>query len=180
MTLAEALPPADDSDDRRRRELDESFRLFVQEQYPVLLKFLQRQCFDSHLAEDALHEALIVAMGKWAVVSTHDQPLYWVRKTAWHKLLTLQSRQRWRTQVPLEQIPQDVAQPADPHEAEAVLRAVLSRLPYLQRAVLALVMEGESDEEIARQLSLAVSTVRTYKCEARKRYRAMLRDGGPA
>lgn len=179
MTLAEALPPADGDDDRRR-ELDESFRRFVQEQYSILLKFLQRQCFDTHLAEDALHEALIVAMGKWEVVSAHDQPLYWVRKTAWHKLQTLQSRQRWRTQVPLEQMPHDVIQPVGPHEAEAVLRVVLSRLPYLQRAVLALVMEGESDDDIARQLSLAVSTVRTYKCEARKRYREMLRDGGSA
>src|SRR3954471_18519056 len=162
MTLAPAIY-YDDDDQRRRAELKESLARFVSDNYSNVLQFLLRQCFDRHLAEDALHEALIVTMDKWAVVSTHEKPLYWVRRTAWHKLLTLHDQQRWRDIVPLEHVPYEIVEPATPHEAEMLLQQVLAHLPLQQRAVLALMVEGNSDIEIALQLGLAVTTVRTYK-----------------
>jgi len=86
---------------------------------------------DVDLAEDALQEALIVAMGKWDVVSRHEQPLYWVRKTAWHKLLNLQSRQRWKDQVPLDEIPERLETEPSESEGFVPLSADLSLTPQL-------------------------------------------------
>lgn len=178
MTLARLLHSDDGGAQRRRAELDDSFVRFLRENYSKILKFLLRQCFDPHLAEDALHEALIVTMDKWEIVSKHEKPVYWVNKTAWHKLLTLHDRQRWKETVPLEGVLEEVAEPASSHEAEMVLRQLLSQLPLQQRAVLALMVEGDSDEQIALQLGLAVTTVRTYKSEVRKRYRELFQSGG--
>jgi RNA polymerase sigma-70 factor (ECF subfamily) len=175
MTLAPALQPDDDGDQYRRAELDASLDRFVQENYTRVLRFLLRQCFDQHLAEDALHEALIVTMDKWETVSRHERPLYWVRRTAWHKLLTLHDRQKWHDTVPLESIPEELVEPTGSHEAEMMLQHVLSRLPLQHRAVLALMVEGDTDEQIALQLGLAVTTVRTYKSEVRKKYRELSR-----
>jgi RNA polymerase sigma-70 factor, ECF subfamily len=179
MTLAEVYTPADDGDDRRA-ELEESFRLFLQDAYPKLRKFLLRLCFDSYLAEDALQEALIVAMARWESIRTHEEPITWVKKIAWHKLLTLDDKQQWKKQVPLDLTMPDPGEPSGPLEAAELLRQVLARLPYRQRAVFALMIEGDEDEQIADQLGLALTTVRTYKCEARKLYREMFRDGGAA
>jgi RNA polymerase sigma factor (sigma-70 family) len=181
MTLAGALQPEDDGALRRAAELDDSFVQFLGENYSKILRYLVWQCFDRHLAEDALHEALIVTMDKWDIVSTHERPLYWVRQTAWHKLLTLHDRQKWNDVVPLENVPDDVVEPTSSYEAEMVLRQVLSQLPIQQRAVLALMVDGDSDEQIALQLGLAVTTVRTYKSEVRKKYRELFQssdDGG--
>jgi RNA polymerase sigma factor (sigma-70 family) len=179
MTLAQALSPEDDDGDRQG-ELEESFRIFVQEHYPTLRTFLLRNCFDTYLAEDALQEALIVAMEKWDVISGRWKPLYWVRKIAWHKLQTLDDKQQWKKQVPLETIPHYATEPGSPLEAEDVLRLVLGQLPYRQRAVMALMREGDTDEQIAHQLGLALTTVRTYKSEVRKKYREMFNDDGGA
>jgi len=177
MTSARALRSDDSGAQRRSVELDGSFVRFLRDNYSKILKFLLRQCFDPHLAEDALREALIVAMDKWEIVSKHEKPVYWVNKTAWHKLLTLHDRQKWKDTVPLENVEDEVVEPASSHEAEMVLRHLLSRLPLQQRAVLALMVEGDSDEQIALQLGLAVTTVRTHKSEVRKKYRELFQSG---
>lgn len=175
MTLAHAFQP-DDEDSDRRADLHESLSQFVRDNHSKLLKFLVRQCFDHDLAEDALQEALIVTMAKWEVVSKHEKPLYWVRKTAWHKFLTLNDTHKRAATVPLDKVP-EFPEPAGVHEAEMQLRYVLGQLPLGHRAVLALMVERETDEQIALQLGLAVTTVRTYKSEIRKKYRELLSDG---
>lgn len=177
MSTAFAVEPADE-EHRRRRDLERSFESFLGAHYSPMLRFLLRQCFDRHLAEDALQEALIVAMDRWESVSRHDKPHYWVRRVAWYKLLNLHDRQGWKETVTLDGLPGDVAEPATSHEAEMVLRHTLSQLPYQHRAVLALMVDGDTDEEIALQLGLAVTTVRTYKSEVRKRYRELFRSDG--
>lgn len=173
MTASARAFLPEDEEARRAAALEESFLRFLAEHYTSILEFLLRQCFDRHLAEDAMQEAMIVAMQEWAVVSTHEKPLYWVRKIAWHKLLTLDGRQKWRDHVPLQDALPGATGLASSHEAEAVLRQLLSRLPYRQRAVLALMIEGDTDTQIAEQLGLALTTVRIYKCEVRKRYREL-------
>src|SRR5690242_17690791 len=109
MSVALALPPGDDGE--QRRTTDRSFERFLTEHYTSLKRFLLRQCFDAHLAEDALQEALIVAMDKWETVSRHEKPIYWVRKVAWHKLQTLHDRQKWKDTVPLENVADAVVEP---------------------------------------------------------------------
>ncbi|WP_203925727.1 hypothetical protein [Virgisporangium ochraceum] len=58
MTLPQPLPAPAGS------EPDESFVRFVRENSSTILRYLTRVCFDPHLAEDALQEALTVAMSK--------------------------------------------------------------------------------------------------------------------
>lgn len=169
---AGALQPDDDG--RIRREPpDESLVRFIQANDGRIKKFLQRACDDPGLVEDAFQEALIVAHAKWDVVKTHKNPLSWVRKTAYYKLLSsLQTRRR--EVVGLEEhdsVP--IADPSNEWEAEIVLRELMRRLPTRQRAVLALAAEGCDDEEIGQQLGLAVATVRTYKSAARRKLKKL-------
>jgi PAS domain S-box-containing protein len=158
VTAVRAVVPAEDDPQRRQAELEESFVDFIEVNYPKIELFLLRQSTDRPLVEVVLQEALITAMAHWARVSQHDKPLYWVRKTAWHKLMNLldgrKSADTARPEPP-------VATPTTPQEA----RELLVRLPRRQRSVLALAADGVADHDIAKQLDLAVTTVRTYKSQ---------------
>jgi PAS domain S-box-containing protein len=153
MTAVRAVMPAEDDAQRRQAELEESFVDFIEVNYPTIELFLLRQCTDRPLVEEALQEALVTAMAHWARVSQHGKPLSWVRKTAWHKLMNLLDQQK-------------SPDPAPP--AETVLQRLLAELPVRQRSVLALAADGVPAEEIAKQLDLAVTTVRTYTSAARE------------
>ncbi|GAA1844332.1 RNA polymerase sigma factor [Asanoa iriomotensis] len=177
MSVALALPPGDDG--ARRRTTDRSFEQFLSENYTALERFLQRQCFDPHLAEDALHEALIVALDKWETVSRHEKPLYWVRKVAWYKLQTLHDRQKWKDTVPLENVADDVVEPRTAHEVERLVLHTARLLPAQHRAVFALMLEGDTDQQIALQLGLGEKTVATYKATVRRMFREQLSEGAP-
>ncbi|MEV6343816.1 EAL domain-containing protein [Actinoplanes sp. NPDC051851] len=158
MSLAEVFPPPEERPESLR-DPHESFTLFLSGNYSRILLFLLRQCLDRTLAEEALHEALIVALDKWPIVERHQRPLYWVRRTAWHKLLKSQGPSGW---------------PGGGYEAEDALR----QLPYRQRAVLALMLEDDNDQQIALQLGLAVTTVATYRAEVRRKAADLLDRAG--
>jgi RNA polymerase sigma factor (sigma-70 family) len=176
MSAVPALQPEEQS--WADQELRSSYETFLHQNYTALLQFLQRQCFDPRLAEDALQEALIVTMHKWEIVSGHDKPLFWVRRTAWLQMLQLQRRSGWKDTVALDEGRIEVVEPASAYEVEMLLRHVLRQLPVQQRAVLALMVEGDTTEEIALQLGLAVTTVRTYKAEVRRKYKELYQGGG--
>lgn len=175
MTPARALQP---NDFGRDDELDESLVTFVEEHYPGLLRFLERLCFDAYLAEEALQEALIVAINKWPVVSKYDQPVFWVRKTARNKLRRLRANVAKEDLVSLAAVEHGLEEPKSAYEAEMVVRQALRQLPEQKRAVLALMMEGDRDEMIAEQLGLALTTVRTYKHEIRKKCQELFESKG--
>ena len=167
----------DDDAQRRQHGLDESLVQFIQANETRIKWFLQRICDDSGLVEDAFQEALIVARAKWEVVSRHVQPLFWVRKTAWYKLLTLLDS--GRDVGGLAEIePEPIGDPSAQWEAEQMLRQLLSRLPARQRAALALAMDGCDDMEIAHQLGLALTTVRSYKVTARRKLKELTEEAG--
>ena len=169
---ARAFRPDDGGNDRHH-PADESLVRFIQANEGQIKKFLQRACDDPGLVEDAFQEALIVTHAKWHVVKNHEQPLWWVRKTAYYKLLS-SLRTREREVVGLDEHGfAPIADPSNQWEAEVVLRELLSRLPTRQRAVLALAADGCDDEEIGQQLGLAVTTVRTYKSAARRKLKKL-------
>jgi len=162
----------DDEAPRQQHELDESLVQFIQANEAHVKLFLQRVCDDPGLVEDALSEALIVARAKWEIVSQHEQPLFWVRKTAWYKLLTL--LECGRDELEPEALePEPMADPSPRWEAELMLRQLLRRLPARQRAALALAADGCDDTEIAQQLGLARTTVGRYKATARKKLKEL-------
>jgi RNA polymerase sigma factor (sigma-70 family) len=174
MTAVTAHAFAPDDDGRSRPDADdESLVQFIRANDGQIKKFLQRTCDDPGLVEDAFQEALIVTHAQWHVVKHHEQPLLWVRKTANYKLLNLLRARRLEVVGLDEHAPAPIADPSNQWEAELVLRELLRRLPTRQRAALALAADGCDDDEIARQLGLAVKTVRTYKSAARRKLKEL-------
>ena len=156
---------------RRRSALDTSFEVFFRENYPRIERFLWRLCADRSLVDDAVQEAFIVAQHKWEFVAQHQRPLIWVRKTALHKLMQLQKRQSRHSAAPLDTVrPEHLAEPTGAREAQQTLLYLLRQLPARPAMVLALVVDGSTDEEIALELDLTINTVRAYKAQARKRF----------
>jgi len=175
-SAARALSPADGAR-RRNDELHESLVRFIQANDRPIKRFLQRVCNDPGLVEDAFQEALIVALAEWDVVSQHERPILWVRKAAWYKLQEL--RRSRREVVGLDEAaPAPLTDPSTQWEAEEMLQHLLRRLPPRQRAVLALAADGCDDEEICRQLGLALTTVRTYKSAARTKFKELAEEAG--
>ena len=164
--------PAEDEAARRQAELDESLTRFIQENHKLIERFLRRLCADRALVEDALQEALITTCAKWEIVSQHDQPLFWVRKTAWHKLMALQESGRGTVRLD-DVLPEALVEPTNPWEAQLMVQYLLRRLPARQAAVLALAADGNTDEEICLQLDLALTTVRSYKAAARRKLKEL-------
>lgn len=163
---------------RRQAELDASFDAFFTDCYLRIERFLRGVCADRGLVEDATQEAFIIAREKWAVVSQFDAPLMWVRKTARYRLRDLWREQTRHAGVSIDAVPQQLLiEPTCPREAEEALLDLLRRLPPRQAAVFALAHDGYSDEEIGWELDLAVSTVRSYKAEARRRLKRLAEDG---
>jgi RNA polymerase sigma-70 factor (ECF subfamily) len=166
-----AVPTNDDAQ-RRQTQLDESFTMFIRENYTVIQRFLLGVCSDPELVEDALQEALITTRAKWEDVSQFEKPLFWVRKTAWYKLLGLQKDSR--ATMRLDDVsPEAFAEPTSPREAQLMVQSLLRQLPQRQAAVIALAADGHTDEEICQQLDLAQTTVRTYKAAARRKLREL-------
>lgn len=176
MSASTARQLPDDEAERRPVPTDESLVRFIQDNQGQIKRFLQRVCDDPGLVEDAFQEALIVAHAQWEVVKHHQQPLLWVRKTAWYKLLRMLQSRRLEVVGLDETDPAPLAAPEDPWEAEFILRDLLRRLPTRQRAALALAADGCPDEEICEQLGLALTTVRTYKSAARRKLKELSED----
>ena len=166
-STAAAVPPGDDGHSRWN---DEFIRL-VQANAPRIKQFLERvhAGADAGLVEDALQDALIVAFDKWDVVSTHENPLGWVYKTAYFKLRRMVD-ERSREDVGLGTCePPSSTDPANEWESEAMLRWLLSQLPTRQRAVLAMAADGFEDDEISETLGIAISSIRNYRTVARRK-----------
>jgi RNA polymerase sigma-70 factor (ECF subfamily) len=170
---------ADDGVALCQTELDASYEEFFRDAHPRVMRFLGHLCSDRTLVEDAAQEAFITALDKWPLVSQHQHPLLWVRKTAKHKLMHLQKRQSKRMAAPLDEVrPGFLTEPLDPREAQLVLTHLLRQLPPRQAEVLALAADGSTDEEIRQELALTINTVRAYKAAARKKLAELARQNG--
>jgi RNA polymerase sigma-70 factor (ECF subfamily) len=175
---ARAAFPVDD-DQRHQAALDASFEEFFRESYPKIERFLWRLCNDRHLVDDAVQEAFITAQAKWEFVAQHEQPLFWVRKTARHKLMQKLEQTRSRAGVRLDDVPPErFTEPSDAREAQLSVLYLMRQLPGRQAAVLALVVDGSTDDEIARELGLAITTVRAYKAAARQKFKMLAEQAG--
>lgn len=176
--VAQAAVENDDVNEARRQaELQASFERFFLESHPRVEQFLRRVCPDRDLAQDAAQEAFIVTHAKWETVVQHPKPLMWVNKTAWYKLMKLLDQESRYSGVGLDDVPPRLLiEPTDPREAQETLLAMLWSLPLRERAVLALVHDGWSDEEIGWKLDLTIASIRTYKADGRRKMRQLLEE----
>lgn len=160
-------------------ELDASFETFCREYYLRVQRFLQGQCGDTDLVQEALQEVFITARGKWEHVREFDKPLGWLIKTARYKLMAQLRHRRQHSMVTLDEVPDRLlAAPTNAQEARDLLAELLRQLPRRQSEILQMSLDGWSDDEIARVLGVAYNTVRTYKRVARQRLRRIAEEAG--
>jgi RNA polymerase sigma-70 factor (ECF subfamily) len=134
-------------------------------------RFLARNMVD---AEQAAVDAYAAAAKQWGRVGDFEAKEAYVRRIVWQKLAKEHRRRqrRWGADV-RGPVP---AAPTDP-ELSAEVRTVLALIPSLppkQRAVLILCCQEYTSEEIAQQLGMKPSTVRTHLERGRRRLRDAL------
>ncbi|WP_307248827.1 RNA polymerase sigma factor [Catenuloplanes indicus] len=170
---------SDDGGAAWEAELSTSYEVFYREACPVIIRHLLRVHPDRGLIEDAVHEAFIVALRKWAQVREYDVPMAWVRKVARRHLNTVIEQRGNRIEVDLEEAHEQLrVEPSTDLEVEELIIQALQRLPLRQREVMALVFDQYTDREIALELDLQVSTVQQYKSKAHSTLREMGLDDG--
>lgn len=121
-------------------------------------------------AEDAVQEAYTEALRYWDRIGGYDSPEAWVYKIMRQRLWA--SARRASRQVPagldLKVPAPSQADPERTAEARAVL-AELASLPGKMRFVIVMhCLNGMSQDEVARELGLARSTVAVYVHSARR------------
>ena len=134
-------------------------------------RFLARNMVD---AEQAAADAYAATAKRWNRISGFEAKEAYVRRIV-RQRLAKEHRRRWRRRDAETRglVP---PRPADP-ELSAEVRTVLDLIPLLpekQRAVLVLACQEYTSEEIAQELGMKSSTVRTHLERARRRLRDAL------
>jgi RNA polymerase sigma-70 factor (sigma-E family) len=125
------------------------------------------------LAEDLVAEAFARAWASWPTVRRHPAPRAWVVRTALNTRVSWWRRRRRETGLAV--VPDDTAAgPAEDHELDPALLAVLRGLPRRQREVVVLrvfldldtrttaAALGIAEGTVSAHLSRAVATVRGH------------------
>lgn len=160
-------------------EFRASFEVFCHEYHPKVRRFLQGQCADLDLVQEAVQEVFITAWAKWGHLREFEKPLGWLIKTARYKLMAQQGLRRQNSMATLDDVPDRLlAAPTNAQEARDLLAEWLRQLPRRQSEILQMSLDGWSDDEIARVLGVAYNTVRTYKRVARQRLRRIAEEAG--
>jgi RNA polymerase sigma-70 factor (ECF subfamily) len=125
-------------------------------------------------AEQAVVDAYAETAKRWDRISGYEAKEAYVRMIV-RQRLAREHRRRWRRRS-CESWGQAPSRPADP-ALSAEVRLVLDllqMLPAKQRAVMALACQEYTSGEIAQELRMAPSTVRTHLTRARNRLRDAL------
>lgn len=163
-------------------EESSGFDEFVIARTAGLLRFAYLMTADTALSQDLVQEALIKVYKRWSTVRSVDRPDAYVRRMLVNQYVSWRRRLLNR-EVPTALIPDLV--PMDSAESifterDLVWRA-LQRLTRRQRSVLVLrYYEDLADEEIAKILGCATSTVRSLASRALQSLRADLDTTGTA
>lgn len=155
----------------------ESFDEFFRRDFGRLVAFLIKMGFGREHAQDAAAEAMCAAFRQW---NTLSRPTAWVRSAA-YRIATKQVR-RDRDDIKhaiaggwLEDI--NTSDTGD-REDWSELLALLSGLPCTQRLVFVWRLDGFTPAEIALQLQMTPSTVRSTLRHARHRLKTQLGISG--
>jgi RNA polymerase sigma-70 factor, ECF subfamily len=139
---------------------------------------------DQHEAQDVAQEAFARALGCWQRLRKYDIPEAWVRKVAFRMAVDASRRSRRRRLLPARLARSGSAEgpetaspvPADRLESPRLI-AALTALPMAQREVIVLHYLADLPvEQIARDLAVPLSTVKSRLVAARRRLAAALTD----
>ncbi|MFB9234904.1 RNA polymerase sigma factor [Plantactinospora siamensis] len=163
----------------RKAEHDREFEAFTEGTYHIVERILRAACPDQAMVEDALNEAYLHGRVRWPKIRGYDAPIGWIITTARNKLRKeRQRRQREAAVAPEDLPPATHSDIADAWEARATLEAWLHQLPSRHAEVFQLSRAGFTNQEIARLLSLADNSVRSYKMAAKRRLRELAEEAG--
>ncbi|WP_329495017.1 SigE family RNA polymerase sigma factor [Kitasatospora herbaricolor] len=137
----------------------EDFNSFYEASYGQLVAHLYALTGDLGEAQDAAQEAFIRAWDRWHQVSTHDNPVAWVRLTGQRVAISRWRRARTAVRSWVRHGP--VGPIAGPGPDTVALVEALRQLPEAQRSALVLHhMGGRSVAEIAAEAGVPVGTVK--------------------
>ncbi|MFC8454971.1 SigE family RNA polymerase sigma factor [Kitasatospora sp. NPDC057223] len=154
------------------------FNVFYEASYGQLVAHLYALTGDLGEAQDAAQEAFIRAWDRWHQVSTHDNPVAWVRLTGQRVAISRWRRARTAVRSWVRHGPAGPV--AGPGPDTVALVEALRRLPEAQRSALVLHhMGGRSVAEIAAEGGVPVGTVKARLHRGRQAL-AVLLDEEPA
>ncbi|MFE4606588.1 SigE family RNA polymerase sigma factor, partial [Kitasatospora indigofera] len=137
----------------------EDFNSFYEASYGQLVAHLYAMTGDLGEAQDAAQEAFVRAWDRWHQVSTHDNPVAWVRLTGQRVAISRWRRARTAVRSWIRHGP--VGPIAGPGPDTVALVEALRKLPEAQRSALVLHhMGGRSVAEIAAEAGVPVGTVK--------------------
>ncbi|WP_323189330.1 SigE family RNA polymerase sigma factor [Kitasatospora sp. NBC_00240] len=137
----------------------EDFNSFYEASYGQLVAHLYALTGDLGEAQDAAQEAFVRAWDRWHQVSTHDNPVAWVRLTGQRVAISRWRRARTAVRSWIRHGPAGPI--AGPGPDTVALVEALRQLPEAQRSALVLHhMGGRSVAEIAAEAGVPVGTVK--------------------
>jgi RNA polymerase sigma-70 factor (ECF subfamily) len=163
---------------------DEAFRRLFDEFGPRIRDYMRRRGADAPTAEELAQETLLTVWRKASLYSSDKgTPESWIFTIARNlRINRLQREIVWQelSNEQADAIPSEDAAPDDrvaERQRQARVQAVLTELPPDQRGVITLAfIEGLSQHEIARRLSLPLGTVKSRMRLAYQRVRNTLED----
>jgi RNA polymerase sigma-70 factor (ECF subfamily) len=150
---------------------------------PELLRLAQRFCRNRAEAEDAVQNALLIAMDRRDQVKQADRALLWLKSIVVRQALELNRRAARRRFFEVRRPPVPDSAPA-PGDVETdrlaeTLRSLIQRLPERQRAAVILRhLEGSEYSTISELLSIRESTARVLVRKGREALRRLLERSG--
>jgi RNA polymerase sigma factor (sigma-70 family) len=166
-----------DAASRAAQQVDRNVELeqFYRAELPKLLRFLAFVGAQPADAADASHQAMVEVCVRWAQVREMERPTAYLRRVAeneW-KRLGRRLRQDVRHAVAGRWIDLAVVEDLYGRDDVKVVLKSLAVLPDRQRQVMAWLYDGYTVEEIAEQLGMKASTVRSTVRHAREKLRSL-------
>jgi RNA polymerase sigma-70 factor (ECF subfamily) len=119
---------------------------------------------DQALAEELAQDVFLQLHRSWASMKSAEHVVFWLRKVTSNRCIDVVRRRKLRHETRLEEAaePTSLERVQDPL-LSAYLERMVASLPEKQRVVVVLrYQEGMEPEEIAKTLSMNVSTVKTH------------------
>lgn len=153
------------------------FARFYGEHAPRLVRALHALTGDVAEAQDCTQEAFARAWQRWPSVGAYDAPEAWVRQVAWRLAVSRFRRSRRGHDLLAGQRPPDPVPALGPDHV-ALVRALRTLPPAQRQAVVLHHLLGLSVEELARDTSAPVSTVKARLRRGRAALAAQLTEQG--
>jgi RNA polymerase sigma factor (sigma-70 family) len=165
-----------------QRQDQAAFAALVRRHGPMVLASCQRRLHHPQDAEDAMQAAFLALARKAPELTDQTNLACWLYTVAQHAALDAQSSAAARRQRELHAMSRPATDPheqAAQHEMRRLLDDELNQLPIKFRAPVVLCyLEGQTNEEAAKQLGCPVGTLKFRLAQARDMLRVRLEKRG--